>query len=182
MSDKIAEGSLYFERLSEEHASFLTCFDNRETDLVDFLREDALKNQKIFISTTFVAFIGSPDRKLVGYITLLADSVRIRESEELELRFKDKGIGYSYLPALKIGRMAVDEKFQGKGIGKSIIQFAIGIVEKMNALVGCRFLTVDAKTGARGFYEKIGFKVLVEKPNSPSPMFLDFSDNQNKLK
>ena len=181
MSDKIAENSLFFERLSEEHAPFLSYFENQERDLVDFLRDDALKNQKIFISTTFVAFIDSPDRKLVGYITLLADSVRIRESEELEKRFIDKGIGYSYLPAMKIGRMAVDEKFQGRGIGKSMIQFAIGIVEKMNELIGCRFLTVDAKTGARKFYEKIGFRVLVEKPNRPSPMFLDFSDTE-KLK
>lgn len=129
MGNEIIDESLFFfEKLSEEHAPFLSSFQNREKDLADFLVDDALNNQKIFLSTTFVVFMGSTDRKLIGYITLLADSVRLKESKELENRFRKKGVQYSYLPAMKIGRMAVDENHQRKGIGKTMIKFAIAMV------------------------------------------------------
>ena len=48
----------------------------------------------------------------------------------------------------------------------------------MNSFVGCRFIMVDAKTGAREFYEKIGFKTLIGRVGRPYSMFLDFSDTR----
>jgi GNAT superfamily N-acetyltransferase len=174
MGDVIQDESISFERLADDNYSFVGNFENREKELVEFLRDDALENQKMCVSTTFLVFVDSgKEKKLVGYVTLLADSVRIKERKELEEQFRNKGIRYPYLPAVKIGRMAVDEKYQRKGIGRAMIKFSVGIAEKLNAFIGCRFLTVDAKEGARAFYEKLGFKVFLDRAEKPTPMYLD---------
>jgi len=67
---------------------------------------------------TYLVFVEENNGKnLAGFISFLSDSVRIKENKELESEFNIKGITYSYLPAMKIGRMAVDERQQRRGIG-----------------------------------------------------------------
>jgi GNAT superfamily N-acetyltransferase len=171
MAESFPDESISFERLSEGPS--LRDFQNRESELVDFLVDDALVNQKMCVSTTFLIYadIGK-ENLLVGYVTLLADSVRIKENE-LEERFSGKGIAYPYLPAMKIGRMAVDERYQRKGIGRSAIKFSVALAERLNSFIGCRFITVDAKENARAFYEKLGFRVFLDKKEKPASMYLD---------
>jgi GNAT superfamily N-acetyltransferase len=172
-NEPILSEFLHFERLSGNHSNILTTFRNQESELIEFLKHDALENQTIHVSTTFLVFSKESENIMVGYITLLADSIRIRERKDLEKRFKKKNVFYSYLPAIKIGRAAVDENWQRKGIGKSMIKFATEMADKINEYAGCRFLTVESKAGARSFYEKLGFKVLIEKEGRPISMYLD---------
>lgn len=64
-----------------------------------------------------------------------------------------------HYPALKIGRLAVSEKYAGKGLGRDIIEFIKYLTVK-DRHYSCRFLTLDAYRNAVGFYEKCGFKLL----------------------
>jgi GNAT superfamily N-acetyltransferase len=81
---------------------------------------------------------------------------------------------YQKYPAIKIARMAVDEKLSGAGIGRYLLLAAVGKVHHLSLEVGCRYITVDSKREAVGFYEKIGFKIIkkYESRNFP-PMYLN---------
>lgn len=158
--------------LSDSHD--LSRFHSYEQELVNFLRKHALHDQKHKISLTFLWFYGMD---FVGYITLLNDKLTLNST--LRKFFTQKEIFYNSLPALKIGRLCVDDRYIGRGIGKIMVQFAIDCAKKINMTwSGCRFLTLDAKRGiefARNpvlFYKKNGFCVLKEKENS-ALMYLD---------
>ncbi|GAF92375.1 unnamed protein product, partial [marine sediment metagenome] len=55
------------------------------------------------------------------------------DAVKLELEEKDKAAikkPHTEYPAAKIGRLGIDKSFQGKGLGKLIIQIAIGLVRQ----------------------------------------------------
>ena len=147
---------LRIEELHEGHT--LDFFESYEQDLVEFLQKDALGNQRLALSKTFMWFY---KEQLVGYISLLTD--RIKLEGELQQFFREKGVRYSTLPSLKIGRLCVDNKFLRQGIGTEILNFAAQSANRIRLeLAGCRFLTVDAKNtkGVVSFYQKYGFEIL----------------------
>lgn len=150
-------------------------FTSYEKELVDFLREDALENQEQKLSVTFLWF---HEDKLVSYITLLNDKINLES--DLKEFFKEKGIHYKSLPALKIGRLCVEDKFLRRGLGRLMILSAIKIADEINRnKAGCRFITLDAKRNqdkrldSIHFYKKMGFKTLKERVKGTTPMYLD---------
>lgn len=150
-------------------------FESYEQELVDFLREDALENQRQRLSVTFLWFY---EGKFVSYLTLLTDKINLES--DLKEFFKEKGIHYKSLPALKIGRLCVDDRFLRMGLGKLMILAAIQIANEINKnKAGCRFITLDAKRNRNKsldsihFYKKMGFKILKERVKGTTPMYLD---------
>ena len=161
------------ELIDESHK--VNLFKSYEEELVDFLKEDAFENQKQRLSVTFLWFY---EEKLVSYITLLTDKINLEG--DLKEFFKEKGIHYKSLPALKIGRLCVDDAFLRRGLGKSMILSAIQIANGINKnKAGCRFITLDAKRNpdqkldSIHFYKKMGFKALKERIKGTTPMYLD---------
>lgn len=167
MEQNVSEEELRIEILREDHT--LSGFQSRTQELVDFLVDDALQNQMQKISLTFLFFY---KEQLVGYITLLNDSIKLRG--ELREFFKNKDIHYGSLPALKVGRICVDSRFERRGIGTEMIRLAYRHAEKIQKeLAGCRFVTLDAKRSSLAFYEKLGFKVLKPESKGLFPLYLD---------
>jgi len=163
------------EYISKTNLDFATNFKCYEKELEDFLKEDALNNQKIGISKPYLFF---NNNILVGYITLLCDTLRL----EGELRdfFKSKDVNYKSLPAIKIGRLAIDNNYQKQGFGTEILGFTMNIALKISKeFAGCRFLIVDAKRNYNAkkdsihFYKKFGFKILKQREKGTIPMYLD---------
>ena len=68
----IKSEEIKIEIISLEHKVEL--FQSYEKELVDFLREDALENQKQRLSITFLWFY---EGQLVSYISLLNDKVNL---------------------------------------------------------------------------------------------------------
>lgn len=81
---------------------------------------------------------------------------------------------YPRYPSIKIARLAVEEKFEGCGIGRFLLFWATGKVYQLSNEVGCRYITLDSKQESLGFYEKFGFKVIERYAgrNFP-PMYLN---------
>ncbi|MBS3157975.1 GNAT family N-acetyltransferase [Candidatus Woesearchaeota archaeon] len=176
-SEKIKIEQIRIERLTDKHN--LKDFNSYELDLVEFLLEDALDNQSKKMSVTYVWLLKETDA-IVGYITLLNDKINLEGN--LKDIFRNKGILYKSLPAIKIGRLAVDDRFLRKGIGTLMIAFATNIAEKIfNTYAGCRFITLDAKRNKDRskdvihFYKKLGFQILKERSKGSTPMYLDLS-------
>jgi len=174
--EKIDVKDIKIERLNEKHN--ILDFQSYEKELVDFLVEDALDNQKNRISVTYLIFLKSGE--LVGYISLLND--RINLEGDLKDVFRGKGISYHSLPALKIGRLCVDHRFLRRGIGTFMIAYSVKIAQHIfEEYAGCRFIVLDAKRNPENdpihFYKQIGFEILKQRKKGTTPMYLDLVNN-----
>lgn len=171
----VDEPKTHIRELKETDLELLKSFQTYEPELKDFLVEDAFLNQKIGISRTNLLFL---DTNLVGYITLLADTLRLEG--ELREFFLQKNVMYKTLPALKIGRLCVDDRYLKMGFGTRLLESAHALAEHTSKnLFGCRFLILDAKRNpdrnkdSVHFYKKFGFKTLKERNKGTTPMYLD---------
>ena len=128
-------------RLEELHIKIInpthivSNFKSYEQELVDFLIEDALDNQQKKISTTYLWFYKQKN-ELVGYVTVLADAINLQG--ELKEYFRQAGIFYRSLPALKVGRLCVSDDYLGRGLGTLMIEFSIILADKIGKDVGLR--------------------------------------------
>jgi len=152
--------------LSEEYDLSRFCSTNAE--LNDFLNNDALTSQDVLISRTYLCYRGE---SLVGFLTLVTDTIEVKLVEASD---GVDGYQYSRYPCIKIARVAVDREYTGKGIGRFLLLWAVGTVYRVSRVVGCRYITVDAKKESIQFYQKNGFKLIKKyaERNFP-PMYLN---------
>ncbi len=85
------------------------------------------------------------------------------------------------LPALRLARLAVDQAWQGGGLGSRLVAYALAIALQLSSTAGCVGVVVDALPGSVGFYAALGFSELQlisghsgARP-APVPMFLPIS-------
>lgn len=169
-------------RLSEEYQNSLTNFDCLNPDEIFpehyssrhrkkfrqhslnvnlFLTTEALQEQNEGLNTTHLLFY---KEILIGFISLCTDSIRL-ELDEREAA----GVPYANIPALKIARLAIDKHYQGKGLGKFMIEFAVSKAVSIREAAGVKFITVDCYEHRLSYYEKHDFiqnKVIVSKRQS----------------
>ena len=142
-------------------------FESTSSELNEFLKEDALKNQEELVSKTYLC---CHFNQMVGYVTFTTDIVRkkdVRGEEQIEIPYKE-------YPAIKIARMAVDKRYERRGVGRFLLLAAVGKALKISNEVGCRFITVDSKQDSIEFYKKSGsFKLIkgYEKKKYPTMYF-----------
>lgn len=118
----------------------------------EFLHERAVPDQQDDLSRTYLAHLNGT---VVGYLTLTMDAIELETKEK-----RRSSIPYRRLPALKLAQLAVDYRWEGRGIGKQLVAFAIGIAFEIRRQVGCRYLTLDARTPKLvSWYAKQEFKV-----------------------
>ena len=152
----------YYETLTNEHD--LSDFDCGDDELNNFLREDALKLQKSKLSLTKLVIC---DGKIIGYISLLTDGIMIKKikNEKIKLEIKrqlDIHEKNRLLPAVKIGRLAIEKEFSGKGLGSLILRDILFNLKKISETkIGFRFVIVEGYAKAVNFYiVKNGFEYL----------------------
>lgn len=149
------------EKLSKNHSR--DSFDCGNSFLNEFLKKYALQNQnRYYVGTTYI--ISNNEKNVIAYITLSGLSIK-------KAILKEK-YPYEELPALLIARLAVDKKYQKKGLGKILLTFAIKKALKQAEEVGCIGILVDAKEEAISFYEKYGFEKIKSVYPVEQKMFL----------
>jgi GNAT superfamily N-acetyltransferase len=114
----------------------LSLGDEAFTPLKTFLQKRALEFEKQSLARTYAAFQTEP-RKLLGYITLVCGEVVTEDGDACLI----EGVDYHYkhYPAVKIARLAVDQSVQRSGLGKYLVDLALGIAKREVApSVGCR--------------------------------------------
>ena len=91
------------------------------------------------------------------------------------------------LPVLRLARLAVDEAFQGRGLGRRLAAYAFAVALQVRAAAGCIGVVVDALPNRVGFYADLGFVELEltsgQSPLRPRPvaMFLPLSSVEAAL-
>ncbi len=146
-------GSFRIEPLSGEHdrSQFLSGSDALDR----YFREQASQDIKRRIATCFVAVnIASGD--VAGYYTLTATSVALNA---LAPEIVKKLPRYPVVPAVLLGRLAVNRRYEGQGLGGVLL--ADALARTARAELGVFAILVDAKDeGARRYYEHHGFTLL----------------------
>lgn len=150
MDALILESELNVTLLS--HGIGLNSFDCGDFDLNEFLKIDSFEHDENGIAKTFVL---SYQNNPVGFLSLCMDAIRLSETERIKEFGAEKH--YGDYPALKVARLAVDKRFQKRGVGSNIIKIAVGKAIELSNEVGCRFVTVDAYQEQAGFYKKCLF-------------------------
>ena len=149
-------------RLTYDYA--LTEFDCGDSDLNDFLFEDAKNFLEKRIANTYLL---EEDGRIAAYFCLLNDKITRSEIANSRWRkLKDsfpQGKRFRSYPSIKIGRFAVDQSFRGQGYGRDLMDLLKQLIDNEQNCSAFRFITVDAYLSAIPFYEKNGFKQLVQK-------------------
>lgn len=142
----------------------LTNFSCGDSDLEDFLQNDAINYQNELLAVTYL-FLNNNDRlEIVAFFSVtndkLTDDGTITIWNRLSRRIPNYKRRKQY-PSVLLARLGVDSKYQGFGIGANIIQFIKGWFTIKNK-TGCRFLVIDAynKDSVINFYSKNGFDFL----------------------
>lgn len=124
-----------------------------DPDLDIFFQRYAGQNQfRYHIGVTYVA---ADDATIYGYLTVASGSIEV---DEMATSAK-LPTGYP-LPILRVGRLAVDQRYQGQGLGKQLLLYAFLLALQQKELTGCVGVVVDAKRLAVPFYQKFGFQIL----------------------
>ncbi|NCN82999.1 MAG: GNAT family N-acetyltransferase [Candidatus Pacebacteria bacterium] len=146
----------------------LSDFSSSEPELDDWLRRRALQNQLSGASRTYVVVVKN---KVVAYYALASGSVMPQEAPgRIRRNMPDP------IPVVILGRLAVTEAWQGKGLGKALLRDAILRTLQVAEKIGIRAILVHAlHEQAAAFYQHLGF---LPSPMSKTILVLSLKDAQ----
>ncbi len=136
-------------------------FDCGEAVLNDFLRTKAARHQARRVSRTFVLTDSLRPRAILGYYTLSncqigRDALTADEARALPLH---------PVPAVLLGRLAVDRAQQGRRYGHWLLMDALRRCSLIGAHSGVYALVVEAKDiTVKRFYERLDFRAIAGHP------------------
>jgi GNAT superfamily N-acetyltransferase len=120
-----------------------------------YFREQIGQEQRKRVAAPFVLFEAD---NLVGYYTLSMTSI---VTTDLPAEYSKKLPRYDVLPAVLLGRLAVDARYQGRGFGESLLIDAL--YRALDNPIAAAFVIVDAiDERAKRFYANYGFIPLLD--------------------
>lgn len=130
-------------------------FDCRNELLNNYLKYQAGQDMKRKLSACFV-LAETGTNNVQGYYTLSNSNIPLSHfPEKLQKKLPPS---YTSVPTTLIGRLAIDKKSQGTGMGKILLIDALKRSYENTFKVGSFAMVVDPiDIGAENFYEKYGF-------------------------
>jgi len=144
----------------------LKAFDCGKTGMNDFLSRFALKHARLGLSSTWVLASKQPGkmREVIGYYTLASSTVTKSGIPT------NQSLPYYPIPVVLLARLAVEQKYQNKGLGAKILVSALRHTVKLtNRGLPAYGLVLDVlDNDALKFYQSFDF-------------FEPFTDNPMRL-
>ena len=135
----------------------LAPFNSGVAVLDDWLKRRARANQ---VSGTSRSFVISTDNVVVGYYALASGAVNAAAAPGRFRRNMPEPI-----PVAVLGRLAVDQGYQGRGIGRALFRDAALRVMQAAEVIGIRGMLVHAiSDAAKAFYLALGFSASPIEP------------------
>ena len=129
----------------------LSAFDCGEPALDEWLRRRALQNEESGASRTYAICAGQ--RRVVGYYALAVGAVAHAGAPGRVRRNMPDPV-----PVMVLGRLAIDQAWQGRGLGPALLRDAVLRTLQAAGIAGIRAILVHAISDrARRFYESYGF-------------------------
>ncbi|WP_347988688.1 GNAT family N-acetyltransferase [Methylomonas sp. AM2-LC] len=133
-----------------------TEFDCGQSELNSYIRHYATQDIKRNVARIFIATPEEQDTQLAGFYTLSAGSISCSELPES----LTKKLPRYPVPIAILGRLAVDLKYQGQGLGSILLADACQRVAHASKTLAVAGIVVDAKESAADFYRHFGFMPL----------------------
>ncbi|WP_309741114.1 GNAT family N-acetyltransferase [Chamaesiphon sp. OTE_20_metabat_361] len=150
----------------EERLRQRTTFKCGVDSLDDYIKTRASQELKKRVSTPYV-LTDLPERQVLGYYCLSSYSIA---SIELDESTAKKLPRYPLLPAILLGRLAVDSRYQGKGYGGFLLLDAMKRCLELSTQLAAVAMVVEAiGQGAVSFYKDYGF---IEFPDDPMKLYI----------
>ncbi|MDP2221614.1 MAG: GNAT family N-acetyltransferase [Hydrogenophaga sp.] len=144
---------------AHDRAAFLSDWE----PLNRYLREHVTQDIRRRVAACFVAL--ADGQRIAGYYTLASASLLLAD---LPASSGQKLPRYPTVPAVRMGRLAVDQAFKGQGLGGALLADALDRAARSE--MAAFAMVVDAKDeAAAAFYQHHGF---IPLPDSPLTLFL----------
>ena len=144
-------------------------FQSDSEPLNRYLQEQVSQDIRRRVAACFVAL--AEGQRIAGYYTLASASLLLAD---LPPSTGKKLPRYPTVPAVRMGRLAVDRAFKGQGLGGALLADALH--RCAHSEIAAFALMVDAKDeAAAAFYRHHGFLAL---PDSPFTLFLPLASVQ----
>ena len=139
-----------------------------------FLKRFALTHCAIGAARTYVT-TQAHNAGVIGYYSLSAGSVqKVHTSERVA-----KGLPNHPVPVVLLARLAVDLRFQSKGLGSGLLRDALARACSAADVIGVRAILVHAKDAkAAAFYTQYGFS---PSPTDPLHLMLLIKDTKRTI-
>lgn len=140
-------------------------FDCGRQELNDWLWQVARQHQDKGLSKAFVAVREDEPARICAYYALTLAELESRHLPDVWRKKLPRRI-----PGVRLGRLAVDRQYQGKGLGELLLVDALTRARRIYAEAGGVGLFVDAlDEQAAGYYRRFGFQ---SAPDNPLLLFL----------
>ncbi|NLY28036.1 MAG: GNAT family N-acetyltransferase [Alcaligenaceae bacterium] len=145
-------------------------FNSNSEPLNRYLREQVTQDIRRRVAACFVAL--ADEQCIAGYYTLASASLLL---SDLPASTGKKLPRYPTVPAVRMGRLAIDQAFKGQGLGGALLADALDRAARSE--IAAFALMVDAKDEtAAAFYQHHGFIAL---PDLPLTLFLPLATVQH---
>ena len=126
-------------------------FECGEPALDEWLRRYARQNRRRDTAATWV--IADRDNRVVAYASVAMTGIdRSATPAKLGRHTPDP------IPALLLGRLAVDHRHHGRGVGSALVAHVLASAVDLNARAACRAVVVSAiNRTARDWWKRLGF-------------------------
>lgn len=126
-------------------------FDSGDPGLDEWLRRYAGQNRQRDTAATWV--IADTSSRVVAYASLSMTAVDRSTAPQALARQAPEMV-----PALLLGRLAVDRLVTRRGVGRSLVAHVLATAIGLNEAAACRAVVVTAlNTEARRWWERLGF-------------------------
>ncbi len=154
------------ELLADSHN--IESFDCGDDALNDWLRRHSVRNQRSRLSRTWVVTEGAQRRVVAFYASSTAAVARSQATRKAARNQPDP------LPAMLLGRLAVDHRHQGRGLASALLKHFLLKALEFGELTGLRLVLVHAKNEeAANFYRHLGFEPSRFDPWTPMLLVKD---------
>jgi GNAT superfamily N-acetyltransferase len=155
----------FVEPLGNQHDRAAFACGNEVLD--HYLKEIASQDARRLVAAPFVAVESDDPKTILGYYTLSAFGIAL---ESLPLEVARKLPAYPIVPATLLGRLAVDQRCRGKGIGEFLLMDALRRAYVQSSQIAAVAVVVDAiDAQAARFYRHFNF---IPLPDRPDRLFL----------
>lgn len=134
-------------------------FDCGRDALNHWLRRHAWRNQELGVSRTSVV-CDPATGDIIGFVSLSAAQIERAWLPKAQQRNRPDP-----MPAILLGQLAVDLRWQGRGVARSLVFYALNTAVRLSREVGCFcVLTHPLDDELRALYTRFGFEDLPFDP------------------
>jgi len=136
-------------------------FDCGRDSLNGWFRRHAWRNQQLDVSRVSV-MCDTQTGAIAGYVSLSATNIERAFLPKARQRNQPDPV-----PAILLGQLAVDRRYQGQGCARSLMFFALTTAMRVAKDIGCFcVLTHPLDDEVRAFYKRFGFETMPGDPDA----------------